>query len=344
MRRAILPAIYLALAACGQGTSPPDAGAVTQATSEALIVDVDRQPDTVIAIWPAAAPGGESVRLEEHLEARTNRFDLQDHAARDVTSPTLAVFHAEDPDGSAILMAPGGGYSYVVVEKEGWEGARWFNRRGVTAYVMTYRLPQQGWAAGPDTPLQDAQRAIRVIRSRESEDGIDPSRVAVMGFSAGGHVAGSLATRFSEEVYAPIDAADDLSARPDAAVLVYPVATMRDPHAHNGSRTNLIGESPSPERIAKYSLETDPPADAPPVFLLHASDDSSVPVENSIGLYEALKRAGVPAVLHVFERGGHGFGLRGLDDNPLRIWPQLVMDWGTAQGVFGTVHAAAVGN
>lgn len=338
MRRTTFAAIWLIVASCAPQTSAPAAESVAAAQSDELLVDLARQPDEVVPIWPDAAPGGADVQLSEHLEARTNAFGLEDHAARDITSPALSVFHAEHPDGSALLIAPGGGYSYVVVEKEGWEGARWFARRGVTTYVMTYRLPQQGWAAGPDTPLQDAERAIRVIRARAAQDGIDPGRIAVMGFSAGGHVMGSLATRFAERVYDPVDAADDFSARPDAAVLVYPVLTMRDPYVHRGSRTNLIGESPSPERIAKYSVETSPPADTPPVFLLHAGDDRSVPVENSIQLYQALKKAGVPVVMHLFEHGGHGFGLRGLDDNPVRVWPQLVLDWGTAQGVFGAAR------
>jgi acetyl esterase/lipase len=305
-------------------------------TSEPLIVDVGRAPDGVIPIWPAAAPGGERVHLNEHFDARTNPFNLPDRAVTEVTRPTLSIFRAARPDGSAILIAPGGGFSRVVVEHEGWETARWFTRHGATVYVMTYRFPQEGWAAGADTPLQDAQRAIRVIRARATRDDVDSRRVMAMGFSAGGYVMGSLAMRFAEPVYQSIDATDGLPARPDAAVLMYPVATMREPYAHSGSRANLLGPSPTPERVAKYSLETNPPAGTPPVFLLHAGDDASVPVENSLAFYTALKKAGIPAVLHIFERGGHGFGLRGLDDNPARVWPQLVLDFGAAHGVFAS--------
>jgi acetyl esterase/lipase len=300
--------------------------AVSEASS--LIVDIDRQPDVVMPLWPAGAPGGENLEFEEILESRANPQGLTDRAVRNTVRPTLSVFYADAPNGSALLVIPGGGYNYVVVEKEGWEVARWFNRRGVTAYVMTYRLPQQRWAAGPDTPLQDAQRAIRLIRARADADGVDPARVLVMGFSAGGHVAGSLATRFAETVYARVDAADDLPARPDAAALIYPVVTMDEQYTHMGSRTNLLGASPRRAVIERYSVEHDPPADTPPVFLLHANDDGAVPVENSLALHRALQNRNIPVVMHLFDSGGHGFGLRGLEGHPLRVWPQLVLDFG----------------
>lgn len=303
-------------------------------SAQSLIVDADRAPDEVIRLWPGGAPGGENVALTEHYEQRTNPYGLADRSITDITDPTLSVFRGREPDGSAMLIAPGGGYSLIVVEHEGWESARWFSRHGPTVYVMTYRLPHQGWAARAEAPLQDIQRAIRVIRARAAADGIDPGRVMVLGFSAGGHLAGSLATRFAESVYAPVDTADALSARPDAAALIYPVVTMREPNTHLGSRQNLIGRSPTPATIARYSLETDPPADTPPTVLIHAGDDPAVPVENSIDLYAALKAAGVPAALHVFEHGGHGFGMRGIDAAPLHVWPELVMDFGRAHGIF----------
>ncbi len=307
-----------------------------------LLVDPTREPDAVIDLWPAGAPGGDGVTLEEKIVDRENPYNLTDRAAHNVTRPTLSVFLPQKPDGSAILIIPGGGYSWVVIDKEGYEGARWFSRQGATVYVLRHRLPHQGWAAGPDTPLQDAQRAVRLIRSREQADGIDPQRVMVMGFSAGGHVAGSLATRFEASVYEPRDAIDQLSAKPDAAVLMYPVVTMKQGSAHPGSRRNLLGETPSDTQVAKYSLETAPPADAPPTFLLHAADDASVPVENALLLFTALKAAGVPAALHIFETGGHGFGLRDLERDPRAAWPGMVMDWGKAHGIFrsGIVRSA----
>lgn len=298
------------------------------------IVDVERGPDLEIELWPGGAPGGEGVTLDEHVVDRDNPFGLVDRAAHDVTRPTLSVFKPQKPDGSAILIIPGGGYRWVVIDKEGFEGARWFSRQGATIYVLKHRLPHQGWAAGPDTPLQDAQRAMRVIRSRSVEDGIDPARVLVMGFSAGGHVAGSLATRFDAVVYPPQDTLDTTSARPDAAVLVYPVVTMKAGAAHAGSRANLIGDAPTDDLVSTYSLETAPPPDTPPTLIIHAADDASVPVENASLMFAALRRAGVPVSLHIFERGGHGFGLRGIENDPRAAWPNLVMDWGREQGVF----------
>lgn len=325
-RRAFIAASAAPLAACAS------AGA---GDKSALLVDLDRAPDLEIELWPNGAPGGENVALTEHYVERENPFHLPDRAAYDVTRPTLTLFRSPNPDGSAILISPGGGYNYVVVEKEGFEGARYFNRLGATVYVLKYRLPQQGWAAGPDTPLQDAQRAMRVIRARAAEDGIDPARVTVMGFSAGGHVAGSLATRFSANVYDAVDDADTLSARPDGAALVYPVATMDAAFAHMGSRDNLIGDHPSAALVEKYSLEANPPADAPPVWQLHATDDETVPVENSLFLYRALKDRNIPVAMHIFEKGGHGFGMRGIEGTPLGAWPQLFWRWTKAHGLSG---------
>jgi len=308
------------------------AGCAASRTPAPLLVDIDRAPDEIIPLWPDAPPGGENVTITEAEVARENPFGLVDRAAHNVTHPTLARFAAREPTGAALLIIPGGGYSWVVIDKEGFEGARWFSRRGVTCYVLRHRLPHQGWAARADAPLQDAQRAMRLIRARAVQDGIDASPIAAMGFSAGGHVAGSLAARYDARVYASADAIDEFSARPDLSALVYPVITMRAPHAHAGSRRNLLGEAPSEEAIAAYSLETAPPARTPPSFLLHAADDPAVPVENTLGYFSALRRAGVAAEMHVFERGGHGFGLRGLEQNTARAWPELFLAWANAHG------------
>jgi acetyl esterase/lipase len=321
MRRLILPVLVICFA-------------FEPSAAQTLLVDVDRGPDEVVDLWPNGAPGGRDVGVTEHREQRAGPADLPMQIVTDVTAPTLSIFRAREPDGSALLIVPGGGYALIVVDHEGWESARWFSRQGPTVYVMTYRLPHQGWDAGADAPLQDAQRAIRLIRARAERDRIDADRVAVLGFSAGGHLAGSLATRFVEDAYAPVDAADTLSARPNAAVLLYPVVTMREPYVHMGSRQNLIGGSPPDETIARYSLETAPPADTPPTLLIHAGDDTAVPVENSLLLYSALRDAGVPVAMHVFEKGGHGFGMRSIDDAPLHAWPDLVMAFGRAHGVF----------
>ncbi|MBB5519642.1 alpha/beta hydrolase [Amphiplicatus metriothermophilus] len=329
-RRTVL-AGGLALSAGGAGT----AQARGAGGAGPLLVDLDREPDLEIALWPKGPPGGAGVALSEHYVSRENPWGLPDRAAHEVTRPTLTLFRAARPDGSALLIIPGGGYSWVVVEKEGFEGARYFSRLGATVYVLKYRLPHQGWAAGPDTPLQDAQRAMRVIRARSAEDGVNPARVGVMGFSAGGHLAGSLATRFAARVYDPVDDADRLSARPDLSALVYPAATMKPSYAHAGSRENLIGARPAAALVEKYSIESAPPPDAPPTWILHASDDAAVPVENALLVYRSFKDAGIPVSLHVFERGGHGFGLRVEDGDPLQAWPSLYWRWAASRAARG---------
>jgi acetyl esterase/lipase len=292
------------------------------------------EPDEIVYLWPGEPPGGIPEGLKEKTVERDNPFGLPDRAAHDVTAPSLSVFHPAHPDGSAILIIPGGGYKWVVIDKEGYEGAVRFSGEGATVYVLRYRLPHQNWQAGPQAPLQDAQRAVRVIRSREGQDGIDPDRLLVMGFSAGGHLAGLLETGSGQVTYAPVDAADYLSARPDATVLMYPVVTMRPPFAHAGSRLNQIGGSPTSDLEAEWSIESRAAPGQPPVFILHAADDKAVPVENAIMAYEAFRKAGVPVSLHLFETGGHGFGLRGIAGTPLEVWPDLVRDWGQAEGVF----------
>lgn len=296
------------------------------------------EADAIIPLWPDAPPGGVPDGLQEKIVHRDNPFGLMDRAAHDVTVPSLSVFRPVRPDGSAILIIPGGGYKWVVIDKEGFEGARHFAGEGATVYVLRYRLPHQGWQAGSQAPLQDAQRAIRLIRARAATDGIDPARVMVMGFSAGGHLAGTLAMKFDLPVYAPLDAADALSARPDAAALIYPVATMSEPFAHPGSRLNMLGAYPPEDAVAAWSLETMVRPDMPPVFLMHAADDEAVPVENALILHAALRQAGVPVALHIFEAGGHGFGLRGIGDTPLRSWPSLLRDWGVNKGIFPKVN------
>jgi acetyl esterase/lipase len=290
----------------------------------------------VVAIWPGAPPGGEhATAREEVVERAKDAGALRDRYIKGVVRPTLIAFRPAHPNGAALLMAPGGGYNWVVMDKEGYEAAERFAASGVTVFVMTYRLPQEGWAAGPDTPLQDAQRAMRLIRSRASDYGIDPRRAGVIGFSAGGHVAGMLSLAWDRRIYAPIDLADRLSARPDFTILMYPVATMGAAFAHAGSRKNLLGAAPTSDQVAAYSLDALARPDAPPTFLVHAVDDTSVPVENSLALFDALRAAKVPVEMHLFEEGGHGFGIRYAVGKPAQAWPDLVLAWMQRRGYLG---------
>jgi acetyl esterase/lipase len=192
--------------------------------------------------------------------------------------------------------------------------------------VLTYRLPGEGWSAPSDVPLQDAQRALRLIRARAADYAVDAAKVAVLGFSAGGHLAATLATGHGERVYAPVDAVDEQSARPHAVALVYPVVTLRDPWTHEQSRQLLLGEHPSREAVDRRSAELHVDASTPPLFLVHALDDSAVPAENSLRLLEAMRSANRPAEVHLLQEGGHAFGV-GQPGTPSAQWIELMSAW-----------------
>lgn len=290
------------------------------------------QPSETIDLWPAGAIGQPSKPLTETVNERSTDPLVTDRAVFGITRPRMAVFRPDRPNGAAVLLTPGGGYRWVVVDKEGYEMARWLTARGFTAFVLFYRLPGEGWAAGPDAPLADAQRAMRLIRHRARDFAIDPERVAAMGFSAGGHVCASLSTRFAAKVYQPVDTADRLSAKPHSAAPIYPVVSMDPAIAHPGSRELLLGKSPAAELEALYSPDQQVPADAPPHFLLHAEDDDAVPVENTLRLRAALKARRIPVEMHLFANGGHGFGLRKAIGKPVEIWPELWRNWARTVG------------
>lgn len=315
-RRALLTAgIALPLAARVSAIPPPDVSR-----------PVGVRPDASFALWPAGhmrPPAG----LVEAIVQRSEDPNASDRMLQGITRPRLDIFRPAKPNGAAVILAPGGGYRYVVVDKEGYELARWLRERGVTVYVLFYRLPGDGWTNGADVPLADAQRAVRLVRSRAGADGIDPARIAFGGFSAGGQVATSLLTRFDAQVYARVDAADALSARPDALAAIYPVVSMDPAIAHAVSREKLIGANPDTAREKLYSPERNVRADQPPLWLLHAEDDSVVKVENSVRLREATRGIGAPCEAHFFERGEHGFGLMKAAGLPVAIWPELLWNW-----------------
>jgi acetyl esterase/lipase len=290
-------------------------------------------PDSWIPLWPGAAPGASPVLPEEAIVERSSDPARPDRIMQNIVAPRLAVFRPQTPGGAAVLIAPGGGYRHVVIDKEGFEMARWVAARGVTAFVLFYRLPHQGWASGPDTPLADAQRALRLIRHGHETCGIDPQRVSVMGFSAGGHVAATLATGFARKTYPPTDAADRLSARPDGAALIYPVIAMRTPLAHPGSRERLLGASPRTEQELAHSPDTNVPADAPPCFMLHAEDDDVVPVGNTLAMRDGLKANGIAVDTHLYAAGGHGFGISRAAGKPVAQWPEAWLGWARATGL-----------
>lgn len=231
------------------------------------------------------------------------------------------MFPADRRSGAALLITPGGGYQRVVIDKEGYELAAWLAARGVAAFVCFYRLPGQGWADPRNVALADAQRAIRLIRHRAAEWKIDPKRVGALGYSAGGHVCGDLATRHGEKVYTPVDAADALDSRPLFAAPLYPALAMApflDPRPTGASSWGPLD--------GQVSSAT------PPTFLCHAEDDPTLPAENTIRMRAALKAAGVPVETHIFTEGGHGFGLRFTAGKPVAAWPDLLMAWAVRLG------------
>lgn len=326
-RTAILGTLASGLAAPALAqTAPPRIGTTTPVAGLP-------EPDETIDLWPKGAPGKLGPAIVETVDERSKDASLTDRAVHGISRPRLVVFRPRIPNGSAVLVTPGGGYVRVVIDKEGYEIGRWLAARGYTVFVLFYRLPGEGWVAGPDVALADAQRAMRIIRARARDYGIMPERVAAMGFSAGGHVAGDLATRFAAPVYAPVDAADRLSARPDVAALIYAVQSMTPELAHPGSRDLLIGPGASAALAAAHSTANNVSVQTPPCFLVHAEDDAVVKVDNSIEFRAACKRAGVAVETHLFTNGGHGFGLRRALGKPAAAWPDLFLAWAGTQGL-----------
>jgi acetyl esterase/lipase len=296
------------------------------------------QPDETIDLWPKGAPGMPAKPpIEITTERSKDTSKLNDRSVSGVAVPRMAVFRPAKPNGASLLVFPGGGYVRMAMDKEGYEIGRLLAARGVTVFVLFYRLPGEGWANRADVPLQDAQRAMRLIRSRAAKYGLDPDRIGAMGFSAGGHLCADLVARFATKTYDPIDAADTLSARPMIAAPIYPVVSMDLSVAHAGSRQALLGPDPSPALIAAHSPDRNITSASPPCFLCAAEDDATVPIENSLLLHAALRAAKVPVELHLFGEGGHGFGLRGIVGKPAAAWPELFVAWAKSRGWLGAI-------
>lgn len=294
----------------------------------------DGAADETVPLWPGAIPGDRHARIVRKADDQSHDPAHPDRFVTGIAQPILVVKRPARANGAAVLIMPGGGYGFLSYDNEGVDQAAWLNARGVTAFILLYRLPGEGWDKRELVPLQDAQRAMRLIRSRARQYGVDPARVAILGFSAGGHLAGSLATRFGETVYAPVDQADSLSARPDLAGLIYPVVSMAAPFTHGGSRDMLLGKNAPAGLREAASVETRVTAATPATFLVHAGDDGLVPVANSIALYNALLAARRPAALHVFDESGHGFGVRPPKSATTSAWPDLFYAYGVRKGVF----------
>jgi acetyl esterase/lipase len=267
---------------------------------------------------PNSKPGPDRESVDSSVSPVRYSYSMVSH-------PTLRVYlpAAGKGNGTAVVICPGGGYLHLAYTHEGTDVARMLNGLGITAFLLKYRLPNDETMIDKSIgPLQDAQRAIQLVRERAAEWGVNPGRVGIMGFSAGGHLASTAGTHFNQAV---IDNPEQVSLRPDFMVLLYPVISFIDSIAHRGSRDNLIGLNPDEALIRKFSNEYQVTPETPPTFLVHAEDDKTVPVANSLHFFEALENNGVPAEMHIYPKGGHGFGMR----NPTTTddWTQRLKNW-----------------
>jgi acetyl esterase/lipase len=269
-------------------------------------------------LWPNGAPGakgdkeGDKPALTVHLPPK------------------------ETANGCAVVVCPGGGYGGLAIGYEGHDVAKWLNSFGVAGFVLRYR--HHGVGYGHPAPLQDAQRAIRTVRARAVEWNVDPARIGILGFSAGGHLTSTAGTHFDKGRPDAEDSIERVSCRPDFLVLVYPVISLTKPFTHLGSKKNLLGPDPDPKLVESLSSELQVTPETPPAFLVHGNNDTGVPSENSVEFYLALRRAKVPAEMHIYEKGQHGFGLN-KEPGPVSTWPDRCADWMRARGLLGKPKA-----
>lgn len=279
--------------------------------------------DTIIPLWPSG-------KIPNHIKSGEKEVHRNEGILiiSKVQNPTLEVYLPSERNatGEAMLIFPGGGYGVLAYDWEGTDIAKFLNGKGIAGIVVKYRLPSDvSQKEKHNVPLIDAQRALRLVRSMSDTWKIKPDKIGIIGFSAGGHLASTLGTHYNEKVYDAVDSADNLSARPDFMALGYPVITF-GLNTHGGSRKNLIGENPSEAMVEHFSNEKHVSAETPPTFLIHATDDGGVPVENSLLFYKALKDNGVLATMHIYPKGGHGFSLA-RNDNHLRGWTERLFEW-----------------
>lgn len=252
--------------------------------------------------------------------------------------PTLTVFlpGQEEGAGTGVVIFPGGGYAHLAMEKEGYKVARWFNRMGIAAFVVKYRL---GMRYHHPSQLMDGKRAVQMVRKNAQQWNVDPDKVGIMGFSAGGHLASTVGTHFDTGDPDSSDPFKTYNSRPDFMILIYPVITMKEDFTHKGSRMHLLGKNPDSSLVQKISNETQVTGQTPPAFLVHTSNDGGVPVSNSVQFYSALRKAGVPAEMHIYEDGPHGFGLA--RQYPLLSgWTDLCKNWLKHRGLAGNPSEA----
>jgi acetyl esterase/lipase len=282
---------------------------------------------TVIPLYKDSIPNARPSRDEE---SSTYEGDNKILIVHNVSRPSLTVYlpPQQKANGTAVIICPGGGYAVLAASHEGSDVAKQFNEMGIAAFVLKYRIPDEKTMINKEIgPLQDAQRAIKIVRENAAQWNINPSRVGIMGFSAGGHLASTAGTHFAT---AWIENKNNISLRPDFMILIYPVISFSDAIGHIGSRENLIGKVPSAEKIEQYSNELQITSKTPAAFLVHAGDDNVVKVQNSINFYEAEQKNNIGAELHIYPKGGHGFGM----NNPTTkdLWMERLRNWIDSNG------------
>jgi acetyl esterase/lipase len=282
----------------------------------------------VIELWNGNVPG--AIHNDEFKQIVDSTASWVDK--KSITDPCIEMYPApkEKANGTAVIICPGGAYWGMAVKHEGSKVAKWLNSLGITAFVLKYRLPDDNIMTNKSIgPMQDGQRAICIVRSYAKEWGIDPAKIGIMGFSAGGHLASTLSVHYNEKVY---ESDDVTSAKPDFSLLIYPVISMKDGITHWGSRENLLGKSPSAEQIAHFSNDLQVNSETPPGFLVHSLDDDAVPAQNSINYTLALQKFKIPCELHLYQAGGHGYGL-GKSTNTESFWPEACRKWLETRGL-----------
>ncbi|KUO56472.1 MAG: xylanase [Sphingomonadales bacterium BRH_c3] len=273
-----------------------------------------------IPLWPGRPPGRGGPTGPEKVGGPGSGYG----AVSNISVPRMRVYRPLRPNGSAVLVCGGGGYFRIQLWKESTPAAQWLQERGFTVFELIYRLPNDGWDAG--APFADAQRAMKIIRSRAKEFGLRTDRIGVMGFSAGGHLAGFTALQPERTFYQGADQYEKVSSRPDFSVLLFPVVSLREPFDNTRTRREIIGREPSMDAQREWSLDTHASAEAPPTIIFSAADDPITPPAHGITLFEALRAKGAPAELHIFSEGGHGWGV-GTPDQIISQWPSLFAKW-----------------
>ncbi|WP_312077284.1 alpha/beta hydrolase [Chryseobacterium sp.] len=276
----------------------------------------------IIPLWGEQIPNQKVTQEKETSVEKTIIW------IENIQKPTLEIYlpSKKIATGKAVVICPGGGYRGLAYDGEGTDIAKWFNSKGIAAFVLKYRVPASKSLIIPhEAPLQDAKRAMRLVRSNAKKWNINENQIGIMGFSAGGHLASTLGTHFDSEDKLSKSDIENISARPDFMILIYPVITM-EAFGHQGSRENLLGMKPSQELLKYYSNEIQVTGKTPPTFLLHCSDDKTVPVKNSLVFYEALQKEKVESEMHIFPKGGHGFGLA-IGKGHLENWTDNLYEW-----------------